>query len=372
MDALDRWCPSSSDIGWDTLDAELDWVRAMRGVPQDPIHHAEGDVWIHTRMVLEALVGLQPWKALPARHRAIVFAACLLHDIAKPWTTRTDEDGRVTARGHSAAGAIASRRVLWCLNVDPPTREAVVALVRRHQLPFFCVEDDHAERRAVLASQTTRCDWLALVNEADGLGRHCADAQRLADNVTLFRLLCEDLGCLSSSYELPTAKARFELPRKRAATRFDAPPDVFKGQVTVMSGLPGAGKNTWIRQNLPHHPVISLDQIRRVLRVDPRDAQGPVIAEARERARVFLRKGTPFVWNATNISKLTRDRIINLAVNYRARVHLVHVEAPVDVLFRQNRDRQHMVPEAIMWKLIRKWDVPEMTDGHEVTWVTRG
>ena len=128
-DALTRWCPPpDGTVPWDALDAELSWVRAMRDCPQDPIHHAEGNVWIHTRMVLEALVALPRWRALPTRERELVFAACLLHDIAKPWTTQVHDDGRVTARGHSAAGAIAARRVLWDLDVDPADREAICGL----------------------------------------------------------------------------------------------------------------------------------------------------------------------------------------------------------------------------------------------------
>ena len=48
-----------------------------------------------------------------------------------------------------------------------------------------------------------------------------------------------------------------------------------------MSGLPGAGKDNWVRNNLPDWPVISLDAVREELDVDPTDAQGQVINRAR-------------------------------------------------------------------------------------------
>lgn len=73
---------------------------------------AEGDVWIHTRLVCEALVALPEWQALAAEDRDLVFAAALLHDVAKPLCTRV-ENGRVTSRGHSQRGAIEARRILW-------------------------------------------------------------------------------------------------------------------------------------------------------------------------------------------------------------------------------------------------------------------
>src|SRR5687767_209798 len=62
---LDLLTPDPERVPWDELQV-FDWVRALEGCPQDPIHHAEGNVWIHTRMVLETLLGLPEWRALPA------------------------------------------------------------------------------------------------------------------------------------------------------------------------------------------------------------------------------------------------------------------------------------------------------------------
>ncbi|NOU30314.1 MAG: hypothetical protein HOO96_20620, partial [Polyangiaceae bacterium] len=44
-------------VPWDALQV-FPWVRALEACPQDAIHHAEGNVWIHTRMVLETLVAM--------------------------------------------------------------------------------------------------------------------------------------------------------------------------------------------------------------------------------------------------------------------------------------------------------------------------
>jgi hypothetical protein len=312
--------PPDWRVDWTALDAELDWVRALRDVPQDPVHHAEGDVWIHTRMVLEALAALPAWRALDPGAREIVFLASLLHDVAKPQCTRTELDGRITARGHSSRGAIVARRILWRLGVPFAAREAVCALVRHHQVPFFLIEKADGARTARAISQIARCDHLALVTEADARGRRCADGQRLLDNIALFRELCAETGCLDAPAAFPSAHARVLYLRGDSNDPVYRPHEQFRADVVVLSGLPGAGKDSWARANLAAWPIVSLDGIRAELDVDPAEPQGEVVAHARELAREHLRAGRSFVWNATNLSKQLRTSVANLFFDYGARV----------------------------------------------------
>ena len=106
MRVFDELCPAPPhwDLDWDRAREAFAWVRDLAGVEQDPVHHAEGDVEVHTRMACEALAGLPQWRARPAEERVRLFAAVLLHDVAKPLCTRRDEEGRVTAHGHSRRG----------------------------------------------------------------------------------------------------------------------------------------------------------------------------------------------------------------------------------------------------------------------------
>src|SRR5262249_20094095 len=148
--------PESYPAHWHDLQA-FDWVRELKECPQDPIHHAEGDVWIHTDMVLKELVAMPAWRTLSEDDRRIVYLACLLHDVAKPKTTRIEE-GRVTAKGHSRAGELMTRELFWELGLPFALREQVCALIRYHQIPFYLVERDDAQRVAAEVSLATRCD----------------------------------------------------------------------------------------------------------------------------------------------------------------------------------------------------------------------
>jgi hypothetical protein len=77
MNALFALCPQppALQVDWSVLDERFPWVRNLAGCPQDPVYHAEGDVWIHTRMVCEALAGIPAWRSLPEQERQTLFAA---------------------------------------------------------------------------------------------------------------------------------------------------------------------------------------------------------------------------------------------------------------------------------------------------------
>src|SRR5438874_11259838 len=98
-------CPQPPDwsVDWPSLDS-LPWLQEMRGCPQNPDRHAEGDVWSHVHLVAEAMAANLVWRDLPESERRILFAAALLHDVSKPACTRIEPDGRITARGHSWRG----------------------------------------------------------------------------------------------------------------------------------------------------------------------------------------------------------------------------------------------------------------------------
>jgi predicted kinase len=241
--------------------------------------------------------------------------------------------------------------------------------VRHHQVPFFLIEKDNAARTARAISQAARCDHLALVAEADARGRRCADGQRLLDNIALFRELCTETECLDRPAPFPSAHARVLYLRGDTSDPRYRPHESFRSDVVVMSGLPGSGKDSWVRANLPGWPVVSLDQIRGELDVDPADSQGGVVAHARELGREHLRAGRSFVWNATNLSKQLRTTVLNPFFDYGARVRIVYVEVPEKTLRAQNRQRESVVPDAVIERLLDRWEVPEAGEAHEASYV---
>ncbi len=376
--ALSTWqfpnCPSPPDwtLDWNGLAARFDWLHAMDGVPQDPVHHAEGDVLIHTHMVVQALIELEEWRALPPPERNILFAAALLHDVAKPAVTAIESDGRITARGHARKGERMARALLWS-GAELPTapfaaRESIAKLVRHHGLPLWYLDQPDPERAAIEVSQTTRTDHLALIAEADVRGRICADQQEMLARIELFRSLCHELGCYGVPRAFANDHSRFLYFRSAQNGPDYAAYDDTEFEVTLMSGLPAAGKDTWIRDHLSGWTVIALDQIRRELNVGPEEDQSAVVKLAQERARTLLRRKQSFVWNATNVTRLLRGPLIDTFAAHRARVRIVYLEAPLPLLLRRNRARPHPVPEPVIHRLMEKLEIPDPTEAHQIEW----
>jgi hypothetical protein len=244
---------------WPQIAEAFDWFRALRGCPQDPTFHAEGDVDIHTRMVVGALLTDPAWQALPAAERQSLFWAALLHDVGKPATTRMEPDGRVIAPGHSRRGQIMARRILAEMAVPFAQRELICHLITHHQIPFYLLERERPERRAHLISRHTRCDLLAVLTTADARGRLCPDGERMLDNIALFRGLCREEDCLAAPKAFASAHSRFLYFRREERSADYEAFDDCHGAVTLLSGLPGSGKDTWLAANAGDAPMISLD-----------------------------------------------------------------------------------------------------------------
>jgi predicted kinase len=342
------------------------WFQALHGVPQDPIHHAEGDVATHTRMALEALVCLQEFKDLPAERQEIMRSAVLLHDVAKPYCTQHSPEGRITAHGHSRRGELMARRILWEAGVPAGHREHVAALIRHHQLPFWALERTDLERVVLRVSLLASNEDLALLATADILGRICDDQAEVLENIELFRGYCRELGVYQKAWGFASDHARFMYFRTPGRDPRYAAFDDTRCTVTVMSGFPGTGKDTWIAANRPDSPVVSLDALRAKLGVSPGGDQRQVAAAAYELAREHLRARRDFVWNATNISRQQRDLCIGLAAAYHARVEIVALEASPEVVHARNSSREAPVPAQVVDRLMDRWEAPDLTEAHRV------
>jgi predicted kinase len=177
-------------------------------------------------------------------------------------------------------------------------------------------------------------------------------------------MVAEENDCFEKPYGFANDQARFLYYRDALSSLHYTPREDYRCTVTMMSGLPGSGKDTWLARHRAELPVISLDDIRTDLDVDATDNQGEVIQIARESCRDHLRARRDFAFNATNTMRQTRKRWIDLFAGYGARIELVYVEPAMQVIFQQNELRARPVPRQVIERLIEKLEPPTVTEAH--------
>lgn len=356
-------------IDWDGLD-NLDWISDMKGVQQNPIYHAEGDVYNHTKMVLnELLINREFLKLIPT-DRHILVTAALMHDIEKRSTTVIESDGSITSKGHAVKGAKTANQILYVdFKVPFPIRYTITQLIKYHSKPLWWEESNDPNYYVNVLSLKVLNKFLVILATADILGRQCNDIKELLLKIELYKELCIS----NDVYNLPklfnSELSRFHYVNNGGYDKIDVFDDR-KSEVILMVGVAGSGKSSYAlaKYNQDDFQIISLDGIRQEMKIKPTDkkANGKVIQEAKEQARVLLRKGEDFIWDATNLTKQNRKVLIDLFLTYKAYVTIVYVEVPYTVLIERNSERVASVPQKVIDKMISKLEIPEFTEVHNI------
>ena len=153
--------------GWDLLDtsglmkAILPEVDALKGCAQPPQFHPEGDVFQHTRLMLELL---------PTEVSLPLVLSVLLHDIGKPATASVDESGRIRFNGHDKLGATMTEALMHRLRFSRAEIEATVEAVDQHMV-FKDVPNMRVARLKRFMARPHFADELEL-HRVDCLGSH--------------------------------------------------------------------------------------------------------------------------------------------------------------------------------------------------------
>src|SRR5881392_3007070 len=117
--------------GWDLLDSSglmraiLPEIDAMKGCKQPEQFHPEGDVFVHTRLMLQLL---------PKQVSVPLVFAVLFHDVAKPVTATMDKTGRIRFNEHDRIGAQMTEAIMRRLRFSGAEIAATVEMVRQHMV----------------------------------------------------------------------------------------------------------------------------------------------------------------------------------------------------------------------------------------------
>jgi len=160
------------DLG--IIDQLFPQLRALIGCRQEPEWHPEGDVWIHTRLVVDKAAKLV--SELPKEKKITVLLAALCHDLGKPLTTAV-VDGRIRSFNHDQAGIAPTLELLDALKVHTingyDVREQVQELILNHLVPSHLHKQREHVSDGAFRRLARHCDLdlLYRVVKADSTGR---------------------------------------------------------------------------------------------------------------------------------------------------------------------------------------------------------
>ena len=164
-------------------------LSALVDIKQSPEHHPEGNVWIHTLLVLDNAAKV---KDLSENPRAFMWGA-LLHDLGKAPTTKIRK-GKITSYDHDKVGAELCRKFLETFTEDVEFINQVTALVRWHMQTLFVMKDlPFGDVKSMVSEISIK--EIALLSQCDRLGRGKINEKKIKEekeNIKAFVRKCEE------------------------------------------------------------------------------------------------------------------------------------------------------------------------------------
>lgn len=163
--------------GFDLLEASglmreiLPEIEALKGCEQPPEFHPEGDVFVHTRLML---------SLLPENVSVPLVFSVLFHDLGKPPTMQVDPTGRIRFNGHESVSARMTEALMKRLKFSNDEIAATVEMVQNHMV-FKDVKNMRVARLKRFMARPTFQDEMEL-HRVDCLGSH-----GLLDNYAFLR-----------------------------------------------------------------------------------------------------------------------------------------------------------------------------------------
>ncbi len=350
-------------------------LLSLRQVPQNPAYHAEGDVYRHTGMVCDALKNLPEWRDLCQKEQELLFLAAAFHDIGKKACTK-QEDGNLVSPNHTLIGSKMFRSHVYReaerFGLTFSEREFVANAIRFHGLPVWFWKKARPEVDLFKAAEGIPARLLYLLSKADVLGRQMPAGKEngLLEQVEWFAEYAKEQNVWEGGYPFANSFTKSRFFRQDHLWQGAELYDSTSFDVVLLSGLPLAGKDHWVTEHGGDTPVISLDDIREEMGIPPAKDSTRIAHTGTFRAKALLACRQPFIWNATNIVRETRGRLIKLFADYGARVHILYLEVPYQTLLARNRTRARHIPEHVLEEMIEKLDVPAPWEAYGVKYLT--
>ncbi len=368
----------------ESLGRDFPLLYELEKTPQDAIWHAEGNVAIHTNMVMgEAQKMLQD----TGENRLVFVLGALFHDIGKSLCTREYESNgmiRIGSANHAKIGADYLTPIISRLGLVQELTDRILNIVRYHHHPrkIYRSSNDQVLWEFV---QIPNYKEVLMFEKMDLAGRRYSGTSEELEIVDLVSTLIDEKlqesniplmledECASLSGERKTFVYQKTMkfltdgicshPWEALSKAMNTPDEY--PRVTLLCGAPRSGKTTYRNQH-NDCTVICLDDLR-VQMTGKKDCfkrDGQVVQEAYKQYKAALANKENIIWDSTNTTALLREKVLSTGESYGAQTGIACFIVDPNEVHKRNKKSEEQVPSSVVDKFFRNWEQPTLKEAH--------
>lgn len=144
--------------------------------------------------------------------------------------------------------------------------------------------------------------------------------------------------------------------------------------LTMLVGISGAGKSTFVHKFTPYADILSSDDLRMELYGDVNDQEHntEVFTELHRRCKELLRKGRSVCLDCTNISRKKRMAFLRELKNIRCKKVCILIAVPFQICCARNFARERQVPVEHLERMYKNFNVPAYAEGWDKIQISFG
>jgi predicted kinase len=145
-----------------------------------------------------------------------------------------------------------------------------------------------------------------------------------------------------------------------------------KNKITILIGISGSGKSTWVSKNAKSATYINADTIREELTGDPSDQtkNKEVFQEVFKRFKTACTKNKDIAVDNTSLTFDNRKSFYDLIPPDKFEIVLVYFKPNLEKALKQNKMRERQVPEDVIKKQLIRLEEPNKWEKENATIIT--
>ena len=368
---------SNDNINWEFVNT-IPEIVAMIGCKQNTDWHQEGDVYNHTKLVVQAMEEIIKKNNIQGNIiRRMLLAAALLHDIGKPVSVYwSEKENQWKTKDHGEAGSHIVRKLFY----DDPDiffREELVSMVRYHMVMHYIYRYSEKSKKKLIKLSCCHApiQYMLWLNEADTAGaiNDMETPEMRAEKFDMLNKMIDVLDIRWSRYDgYVNRLARYK--DLNNLTKLDTTNNSDEFNVYIMCGIPGSGKSTYIKDNLPNVPVVSRDIMRYEMGltsspnnkiIASKEQEQKITKMMNDKIKEYCEAKQDFIIDNMNLRYVYRQKILEEILPYNAYITVIYVEAP-DLKTCIKR-RYGQIPADEYVRILKSIDFPQPFEYDEIT-----